>query len=70
MENQPASWICVISAVVISMVVTFIFNYFIILKATNLSKKQRFLSALIIALITAPYYFFIPLDWITLTMIS
>ena len=70
MENQPASWICVISAVVISMVVTFIFDYFIILKATNLSKKQRFLSALIIALITAPYYFFIPLDWITLTMIS
>jgi len=62
-EKDLRSWIFVIIAVVISMIVTFIFNYFIILKATNLTKKQRLISSIIIALITAPYYFLIPLDW-------
>lgn len=62
-EKDLSSWIFVIIAVVISMIVTFIFNYFIILKATNLTKKQRLISSIIIALITAPYYFLIPLDW-------
>lgn len=62
-EKDLRSWIFVITAVVISMIVTFIFNYLIILKATNLTKKQRLFSALIIALIIAPYYFLIPLDW-------
>ena len=62
-EKDRRSWIFVMSAVVISMLVTFIFNYFIILKATNLTKKQRLISSIIIALITAPYYFLIPLDW-------
>lgn len=62
-DNRWETWFFVIIAAVISMLVTFILNYFIILKATNLSKKQRLISALIIALITAPYYFLIPLDW-------
>lgn len=62
-DNRWETWFFVIIAAVISMLVTFILNYFIILKETNLSKKQRLISALIIALITAPYYFLIPLDW-------
>lgn len=40
-----------------SVAVLFVFCYSKALTETDLSKKQRFISALIIALINAPYYF-------------
>ena len=46
-----------------SVAVLFVFCYSKALTETDLSKKQRIISALIIALINAPYYFLIPLDW-------
>lgn len=51
------SLIITIFCVVVSMVLTFVFSYSKVLTETDLSKKQRFISALIIALINAPYYF-------------
>lgn len=51
------SLIITIFCVAVSMVLTFVFSYSKVLTETDLSKKQRFISALIIALITAPYYF-------------
>lgn len=51
------SLIITIFCVAVSMVLTFVFSYSKVLTETDLSKKQRILSALIIALITAPYYF-------------
>lgn len=51
------SLIITIFCVAVSMVLTFVFSYSKVLTETDLSKKQRFISALIIALINAPYYF-------------
>ena len=49
----------IIIEIIISMALTFMFSYFKILSKTDLPRKQMLLSALIIALTTAPYYFLI-----------
>lgn len=49
--------IIIIFSVALSMTLIFVFCYSKVLTETDLSKKQRLISALIIALITAPYYF-------------
>lgn len=49
--------IIIILSILISMLLTFIFCCSKALTKTDLSKKQRLISAVIIALITAPYYF-------------
>ena len=49
----------IIIEIIISMALTFMFSYFKILSKTDLRRKQMLLSALIITLITAPYYFLI-----------
>ncbi|MCI2111890.1 hypothetical protein [Ruminococcus sp.] len=51
------SLIIIILSVLISIFLTFVFCCSKVLTKTDLSKKQRLISALIIALITAPYYF-------------
>lgn len=43
------------------MLLSFVFCYSKALTETDLSKKQRIISALIIALINAPYYFLLPI---------
>ena len=54
-----ATLVIIIIEILISMVLTFMFNYFKVLSKTDLPKKQMLLSSLIITLITAPYYFLI-----------
>ena len=49
--------IIIIFSVALSMTLIFVFCYTKVLTETDLSKKQRIISALIIALINAPYYF-------------
>lgn len=49
--------IITIFSVALSMTLIFVFCYSKVLTETDLSKKQRIISALIIALINAPYYF-------------
>lgn len=49
--------IIIIFSVALSMTLIFVFCYSKALTETDLSKKQRLISALIIALINAPYYF-------------
>lgn len=49
----------IITEILISMALTFMFSYFKVLSKTDLPQKQMLLSALIITLITAPYYFII-----------
>ena len=49
----------IIIEILISMALTFLFGYFKVLSKTDLPRKQMLLSALIIALTTAPYYFLI-----------
>lgn len=53
--------IIIIFSVALSVTLIFVFCYTKVLTETDLSKKQRFISALIIALITAPYYFLLPI---------
>ena len=54
-----ATLVIIIIEVFISMALTYLFSYFKVLSKTDLPKKQMLLSALIITLITAPYYFLI-----------
>ncbi len=48
--------------IIISAIFIFVFDYFMFLKKTDFTKKQRILSALAFAIFTAPYYFFIPMQ--------
>lgn len=58
-----ATLVIIIIEILISMVLTFLFNYFKVLSKTDLPKKQMLLSSLIITLITAPYYFIIRISF-------
>ena len=49
--------VIIIFSVALSMTLIFVFCYSKVLTETDLSKKQRIISALIIALINAQYYF-------------
>lgn len=51
-----------IPAVIISLVLIFLGNYFFTFK--KLDKKLRFKLSLILAVVTAPYTFLIPISWI------
>ena len=53
--------IILIFSVAVLMLLSFVFCYSKALTETDLSKKQRIISALIIALINAPYYFLLPI---------
>lgn len=54
------SAIFIVSGVLISALCIFLFNYKISFKKLISSKKQRAISALVMALITAPYTFLLP----------
>ena len=63
--NHPSelniySYIYIAMAIVISSVAIFWFDYFIAFRKTDLNKKQRCLSSLAFAVITAPYTFLLP----------
>ena len=48
--------------ILLSMLMIFIFNYFITFK--NMNKKLRLQLSIIYSLVTAPYTFLIPIAWI------
>ena len=54
------SYIFIATAILISAIAIFIFDYFISFRKTELSKKQKILSALSFAVFTAPYTFLLP----------
>ena len=62
MGNSGDDLIITIPGLIVSMIMIFIFNYFITFKKT--SKSTRLKLSLIYALVTAPYTFLIPLSWI------
>ena len=47
---------------IISTIMIFIFNYYVTFK--NIDKKERFKLSIIFAIVTAPYTFLIPTNWI------
>jgi len=55
-------WYLTIPALFISSVLIFVFNYFVTFK--KLDTKNRLKLSLIIAIVTAPYTFLIPISWI------
>lgn len=54
------SYIYIAMAIVMSSIAIFLFDYFIAFRKTDLNKKQRCLSSLAFAIITAPYTFLLP----------
>lgn len=60
--NRGDELILTIPGVLVSASLIFIFNYFISFR--KIDKKERIKLSLIYAIITAPYTFMIPLDWI------
>lgn len=51
-----------IPGVIIASVMIFVFNYFITFR--KMEKKPRLILSILIAILTAPYTFLIPSDWI------
>lgn len=50
------------SGILVAAIFIFLFNYFISLRKTDLTKKQRLFSSIILAVCTAPYTFLLPAD--------
>ncbi len=44
----------------LTFIVSVIFNYFIIFKKFDLTKSKRFCASLIVSAMTAPYFYFVP----------
>ena len=59
-EVNIYSYIYIIISIVALSIVILIFDYFIAFRKADLTKKQRFLSSLAFAVITAPYTFLLP----------
>lgn len=51
-----------VSGILVAAICIFLFNYFISLRKTDLTKKQRLFSSIILAVCTAPYTFLLPSD--------
>lgn len=58
--DNVGSFLCVLFCVVLAGALVFYFNYTIALKKTDLSKSQKRNVAMIMAIATAPYLFFVP----------
>ena len=58
----PDDPLLTIPGLLISTIMIFVFNYFITFK--KLDKKEKLKLSIIFAVITAPYTFLIPLNWI------
>ena len=55
-----------LSGILLAAVAIFLLDYFIVFKKTDMTKKQKMISALMFAVLTAPYTYFIPeesFDW-------
>ena len=52
--------IYVISGILISSILIFVFNYYISFKKTDFTKKQKVVSSLVFSVATAPYFFLLP----------
>lgn len=50
------------SGILVAAIFIFLFNYFISLRKTDLTKKQRLFSSIILAVCTAPYTFLLQSD--------
>lgn len=50
----------IVSGIVLSSVFIFIFDYFVSFKNKGLSKKQKIIASLTMAIVTAPYTFLLP----------
>lgn len=61
-EITPYTTGFLISGIIIAAVCVFIFDYFIALRKSGLTKKQRLISSVAYAVFTAPYTFLLPYD--------
>ncbi|WP_425445831.1 hypothetical protein [Dethiothermospora halolimnae] len=62
--TNPIASIIIISAVFVSAGFIFLFNYKLVFEKHIKEKALRFKIAMTIAIITAPWTFFLPADWI------
>ncbi len=51
-----------VSGIFVAAICIFLFNYFISFRKTDLTKKQRLFSSIMLAVCTAPYTFLLPAD--------
>ncbi len=61
--SHPIAAIITISAILLSSVFIYLFNYNITFKNLITEKKLRFKVALTIAIVTAPWTFLLPIEW-------
>ena len=50
------------SGILVAAIFIFLFNYFVSFRKTELTKKQRIFSSILLAVCTAPYTFLLPAD--------
>lgn len=62
--NNPYAFTYMLLAVIISGVLIYIFNYKISFNEAGLDKLDKIKVSLFLAILTAPYTFFIPAEWI------
>ncbi len=53
----------ILSGILMSSVLIFVFDYFFLINIKELNKKQRIISALTFCIVTAPYTFFLPKEF-------
>ncbi len=62
--DNPYAFIYMLISIIISGVAIFAFNYFLSFNKINLEKIEKVKVSLTLAILTAPYTFFIPSEWI------
>lgn len=62
--DNPYAFIYMLISIIISGVAIFAFNYFLSFNKINLEKMEKVKISLTLAILTAPYTFFIPSEWI------
>ncbi len=59
--SQPESVVVIVCGILISAILIFLLTYFIALKNTELTKKQRLFISIVCAIVNSPYHFLISL---------
>lgn len=62
--DNPYAFIYMLISIIISGVAIFAFNYFLSFNKINLEKMEKVKISITLAILTAPYTFFIPSEWI------
>lgn len=61
-NSYPDVLLYISVAIFVSVLVNMMFNFFFVFRKVSFSKARRFLSSLIISILTAPYFFFVSFE--------